>query len=180
MGFGRYTAQPRHLLAHMPRLRYLSLKSKRGLPGSGSQLSLERCQSMSLHEIECYITSLPGVTAAEDFGYRFFFYATVQALPFVTLAESDNEYDSVSNLSRDGVFRVNIGVGKDTFKALFPEGQNEWDYAELNRFIPHPHYAAQNFVCVLNPTGDILTRTIQYIEEAHVLAKRRFEKKQNS
>jgi len=36
MIFGRYTAQSRHLLAHMPRLRSLFLQSERGLPGSGS------------------------------------------------------------------------------------------------------------------------------------------------
>jgi hypothetical protein len=36
MVLGRYTAQSRHLLTHMPRLRSISVQSERGLPGSGS------------------------------------------------------------------------------------------------------------------------------------------------
>jgi len=36
MVFGRYTAQSRHLLTHMPRLHLPALQSERGLPGSGS------------------------------------------------------------------------------------------------------------------------------------------------
>lgn len=134
---------------------------------------------MNLEEIADHITSLPGVVAAENFGYRFFFYSTEQVLPFVTLADSDKEYDSVSNLNREGVFRVNIGVGKTTFKTLFPETK-EWDYAGLNQFLPHPHYAAQNFLCVLNPAGEILAQTLRYIEEAHGIARGRFEGKRKT
>lgn len=134
---------------------------------------------MTLHDIELHVTSLSNVTSNDNFGYRLFFYSSDQTMPFVSLAESDSEYDSVSKLNRDGVFRVNIGVERDTFKTLFPEKKTEWDYTELNKFLPHPHYAAQNFICVLNPTGSNEDRVIQYIDEAYSLAKKRFERKHN-
>jgi hypothetical protein len=133
---------------------------------------------MTLEAIQRYLLGLAQVTTAENFGYRFFFYATDQIRPFATIAESDNEYDKVSNLNREGVFRVNIGVSKDTFKALFPEENPQCDYTELNRFLPHPEYAAQHFICVLNPSGENLAQALRYIEEAHSIAKSRFEKKQ--
>ncbi len=74
-------------------------------------------------------------------------------VPYVSIAIADNEHDNISELSREGVFRINIGVSKETFGNLFPDGAVEWDYAVLNQFLPHPHYAAQHYVCILNPEG---------------------------
>lgn len=135
---------------------------------------------MTLHEIQDYITHLPNVTTTDNFGYRFFCYAADHVRPFISLIEDDNEYDRLSNLTRAGVFRLNIGVSRETFKSLFPEKTEDWDYTEQNQVMPHPEYASHHFVCVLNPTGDTLTQTLQFIDEAHALAKKRFESKQPS
>lgn len=133
---------------------------------------------MSLQHIEQHIATLPNVTKLESFGYTFFFYDPEQVLPFVTFAASDNEHDNISNLNRDGVFRVNIGIAKDSYNKLFTGNESQWDYTALNRFMPHPHYAAQHFICILNPEDNQLTQTITYINEAHLVAKKRFDKKQ--
>lgn len=136
---------------------------------------------MSLQAIKQFITKqLPNVTQLESFGYTFFFYGPDQVLPFVTIAASDNEHDSVSNLNRDGVFRVNIGVSKNTYNKLFEGPETEWDYTTSNRFMPHPHYAAQHFICILNPEENQLTATYNFIEEAHLVAKQRFDRKQSA
>ena len=136
---------------------------------------------MNAAEIEQYITSnLEYSTCTENFGYKFFLYSTDQMMPFVTLAESDNEYDSVSNLDREGVFRVNIGVRRNTFKKLFPSKDSEWDYTAINTFMPHPEYAAQNFICILSPEDDKIRDVTTFIHEAYSLAKERFEKKQKA
>lgn len=136
---------------------------------------------MSLQAIEQFIAKqLPNVTQLESFGYTFFFYGPEQVLPFVTMATSDNEHDSVSDLNRDGVFRVNIGVSKSTYNKLFESPEAEWDYTTLNRFMPHPHYAAQHFICILNPEEDQLTATYKFIEEAYLVAKQRFDRKQSA
>jgi hypothetical protein len=39
-------------------------------------------------------------------------------LPFLTIADSDQDFDDASDLDRDGVFRINIGVGRVTFDVL--------------------------------------------------------------
>ncbi|MGF6848929.1 hypothetical protein QFZ51_004164 [Chitinophaga sp. W3I9] len=136
---------------------------------------------MSLQAIEQYITEqLPNVTKLDSFGYKFFFYETDQVLPFVTIAASDNEHDNKSNLDRDGIFRVNIGISKDAYNKLFSGTETGWDYTALNRFMPHPDYAAQHYICILNPGEDLLPQTIRFIEEAHLIAKNRFDKKQSA
>lgn len=133
---------------------------------------------MSHQIIEKYIAgTLPDVKQVDNFGYRFFLYATDDKLPFVTIATTDNEYDSISNLNREGVFRVNIGISKHSYNQLFFDSKTEWDYTALNQFMPHPDYAAQHYICVLNPEGNALTDTFKFIDEAYLIAKSRFEKK---
>jgi hypothetical protein len=73
-------------------------------------------------------------------------------MPFATLSASDNEYDRFSNLDREGVFRLNIGVSKNTFHSLFgsaPIDRSDYDFTVLDKIMPHPEYAAQQFICVL-------------------------------
>src|SRR3954451_6490031 len=96
------------------------------------------------------------VETAENFGYMFFFYASERKLPFATIATSDNEYDRVSQLDRPGVFRLNIGITKPTFQSLFGSGAPDvtnYDFTVVDTIMPHPDYASQNYVCVLNPSA---------------------------
>ena len=65
------------------------------------------------------IDSFAGVETATAYGYTFFFYGRERKLPFATIASGDNEHDRVSNLDRAGVFRLNIGVRSETYRALF-------------------------------------------------------------
>jgi len=46
------------------------------------------------------------VQRAENFGYTLFFVGNDNRLPFVTLANSDNDYDKVSDLDRKEVLRI--------------------------------------------------------------------------
>src|SRR3954467_10171648 len=132
---------------------------------------------MNLLDFKNHLNQLPGVTTANNFGYDLFFFGEEQMTPFVSIAGSDNDYDNVSNLNRDGIFRVNIGVSSETYKRLFPKVPEKVDYSQLNIFMPHPHYAAQNFICILNPSGPELEQNMAFIEEAYAIAKRRFERK---
>ena len=82
-------------------------------------------------------------------------------LPFATIVVKDyGEYDNQSQLDRAGVYRLNIGVGRETFRQLFgyapgeePPAGTQYDYATLDRLMPHPLYAAQAYICVLNPSA---------------------------
>jgi hypothetical protein len=133
---------------------------------------------MNQTEVEAFVTGMENVQREDNYGYVFFFVGDDHRLSFVTIANSDNEWDSVSNLSREGVFRVNIGVSRETFKSLIIKPDDApVDYSVLNTFLPHPEYAQQNFVCILNPSGENIEITKKLIEEAHSIATRRLERK---
>jgi hypothetical protein len=134
---------------------------------------------MNQAEVQAFIEGLENVQQTENFGYVFYFVGDDHMLPFVTIANSDNDYDSVSNLNREGVFRINIGVSRETFDKLIPkyrDGSN-YDYTTLNTFLPHPDYAKQNFICILNPSGENVTGTKELIQEAHSIAAVRHQRK---
>src|SRR5438270_2443479 len=58
--------------------------------------------------------------------------------PFATIVTQDyGEFDNASNLNRPGVFRLNIGVSKETFATLFG-AEGEYDFTQLDRLMPHP------------------------------------------
>lgn len=133
-------------------------------------------------DLEAFVADLANVqrVANEDLGYTFFFVGDDHRLPFVSIAYSDNEHDDVSNLDRDGVFRVNIGVSRETFDNLLDHSDSasaDIDYSALNIFLPHPHYSRQNFVCILNPGDDNVEETKRLIAEAHSIAEARAQRK---
>jgi hypothetical protein len=130
---------------------------------------------MTQQELENFIEKLPNVEREENMGYIFYFIGSNHMVPFTTIAYKDNDYDNISQLSRNGVFRVNIGVGKETFNALVGHDTPEVkiDYATLNTFMPHPDYAKQLFICILNPSEQNEERVKKAILEAHALATSR-------
>lgn len=133
---------------------------------------------MNQAEVEAFVASLDNVEREDNYGYVFYFVGDDHRLSFVTVANSDNEYDNQSNLNRDGVFRVNIGISKKSFDALLGDYDPEAvDYSVLNTFLPHPDYAKQSFICILNPSGENETLTKQYITEAHDIAAARLAKR---
>jgi hypothetical protein len=133
---------------------------------------------MNQSEVEAFVTNLENVQQEENYGYKFFFVGDDHMLPFVTIANSDNDYDNVSNLSREGVFRINIGVSRATFDSLVANADAEnIDYSVLNTFLPHPEYAKQNWICILNPSDENVETTKQLITEAHANAASRLAKK---
>jgi len=84
----------------------------------------------------------------------------------VTLVTSD-EYDSASNLSRPGVYRLNIGLSKQTFDGLV-SAITDPDYAALDRVMPHSVYALQHWVSILNPTEATFDSIVKpLLDEAH-------------
>ena len=62
---------------------------------------------MNQTEVEAFVTGMENVQREENYGYVFFFVGDDHRLSFVTIATSDNDWDNVSNLNREGVFRVN-------------------------------------------------------------------------
>jgi hypothetical protein len=56
--------------------------------------------------------------------------------PFATIVTQDyGDFDDKSNLNRPGVFRLNVGVSKETFRKLFADDR-EHDFTALDTLIP--------------------------------------------
>lgn len=114
-------------------------------------------------------------------GGLFFYYCPdgkipEKTFPFATLMIKD-EYDKVSNLDRPSVYRLNVGVSKETFLSLFgaiPKApgesgiiEGEYDFTALDEFLPHPIYGHMAWVSVLNPGAKTLERTKELLKEAY-------------
>jgi hypothetical protein len=109
----------------------------------------------------------------------------------VTIVTSDN-YDQFSNLNRSSVYRLNIGIGKQTFRSLFglpelPSGtdgtaeSNEkygsYDFTTLDQLMPHPVYGRMYWVCVLKPSNETFaTKVRPLLAEAYELAVSKYNK----
>jgi Family of unknown function (DUF6194) len=104
--------------------------------------------------------------------------------PFATIVTKDyGDFDRASNLDRPGVFRLNIGVSRDTYGSLVgtppPSSgapgvvDTAHDFTALDQIMPHPVYAAQSWVCVLNPSETTFQTVRPLLAEAYELAVKR-------
>lgn len=143
-----------------------------------------------------FAAALPGVTAVtagpdsgapeSSWGDTFFFFdptgetPEAQRFPFTTIVTSDYPgFDELSRLDRAGVRRLNISVGRERFRELIghapsahAEHHGEFDYAALDRVLPHPAYGQQAWVCVLNPGPNTLDQAKELLREARDRAAR--------
>lgn len=113
---------------------------------------------------------------------------SARRMPFATMVVKDyGEYDNASQLDRPGVFRLNIGVGADTFRRLFgylpAAGTTEsarYDFAALDKVMPHPVYAPQLWVCVLNPSAETFESVKPLLAEAYSIVVNRYARSHTS
>jgi hypothetical protein len=117
-------------------------------------------------------------------GDTFYFYdptrsvAADRRMPFATIVTKDyGEFDNASNLNRPGVFRLNIGIGKEPFTTLFGASANP-DFTELDRLMPHPVYGKMFWVSVLNPSATTFEAVRPLLAEAHQIAVKTYERAQ--
>lgn len=127
-------------------------------------------------------------------GDSFFFYGPqrnidpTRRLPFATIVTKDyGDFDNASQLHRPHVFRLNIGVSRDTFRALFgppvsAQGDqgSTYDFAAVDRLMPHPMYAPQSWVCVLNPSPDTFGAVKPLLADAYARVATRHARRQDA
>ena len=143
---------------------------------------------MTEREIADLVTAMPDaavLTASEEngapesaWGDMFFYCGPDRRMPFATLVRSDYPgHDERSALGRPGVYRLNIGVGRETFQRLLgfaPSAvPNDLDYTALDRLIPHPVYAPQSWLSVLNPGPATSAQARELLAGAHARARER-------
>ena len=78
---------------------------------------------------------------------------------YATLVTTD-EHDEASNLSRPGAFRLNLGVDRETFERVAAEAGAAPDYTAFDRMLPHPVYAAQRWICIVNPSDSTFREVV--------------------
>ena len=117
-----------------------------------------------------------------SWGDTFFFYDPERRLegatkfPFATIVTKDyGDFDNASKLDRDGVFRLNIGVGAETYASMFPAGGETRDFSELDVVMPHPVYGRNHWICILNPSRETFDSLKPLIAEAHSRAAHRYQ-----
>jgi hypothetical protein len=128
-----------------------------------------------------YITStFENVESTVNMGYTFFFYRDDHMHAFATIASNGNEYEQVSKLERPGIYRLNIGVNRETFHSLFGKGKMDlspYDFTALDTIMPHPDYSSQFFICVLSPSEASFEKIKPLLAEAHEVAMKRYNKR---
>ena len=139
---------------------------------------------MTQAEIVAFVTAeLPRTTvvvASEEngapevsWGSTFFFYdsdgdESARRFPFATIVVADVPgFDESSRLDREGVFRVNIWVGREAAEVATTSAPDTLDVV-----VRHPVYGPQGWVSVLNP--ETTSRIVcELLAEAHQRAARR-------
>ena len=110
----------------------------------------------------------PETVVAEALGATFFSLDERSWPNYATIVTTDeHDQGAPSDLARPGAFRLNIGVGRATFERLVGSMETP-DYAAYDRILPHPVYARQLWISILNPS-DTTFRDIclPLIAEAH-------------
>jgi uncharacterized protein DUF6194 len=111
----------------------------------------------------------PETIVAEAMGATFFSLDPSSWPNYATIVTTDEHDEGTpSNLTaRPGAFRLNIGVSKATFVRLVG-GATDPDFAVPDRILPHPVYARQRWISVVNPSDETFrTIVLPLIDEAH-------------
>ena len=132
--------------------------------------------------VDTVVGSEEGGAPEVAWGDTFFIYdpdrnlEDARRFPFATIVTSDyGDFDNASNLDRPGVFRLNVGVSKETYGSLFDDGA-EHDFTALDRLMPHPVYGRYHWVCVLNPSDATFETLMPLLAEAYGRAVERLSR----
>jgi len=135
--------------------------------------------------------NLSDVVLVDSWGEKGIFYNPQNRLKrgvyVLTIKEKDGENDRSSNLNRADIYRVNLGIRKETFKSIFgsiPKRPDkggivnmDYDFTVIDKIIPHPIYAWMGWISILNPSGKTFDTLKPFIQEAFEFSKEKFSKK---
>lgn len=143
------------------------------------EAAITRYIETTFEGVEVVVASQENRAPEIAWGDSFFIYdpnrdlVEARRFPFATIVTKDyGDFDNASKLDRPGVFRLNIGISKETFATLFGV-ETEHDFTALDRLMPHPVYGRNHFVCVLNPSDSTFESITPLLKEAYEIAVRR-------
>ncbi|MHA2936889.1 DUF6194 family protein [Vibrio sp. RC27] len=144
--------------------------------------------------VQAIISEFDGVVPKTSWGETSLFYNPGNLLPngvyFCTIKEKNGDNDKSSQLDRDSVFRVSIGVGPSNYESYFGEKPKRPakgcivntgnDFTQLDTLMPHPIYAWMSWVQILSPSKASFENILPLIRDAHANAVVKFNKKEQS
>ncbi len=133
-----------------------------------------------------FLKNYPDTIVKTTWGEASIFVNPNQCLPsgtyFATIKTNNGPNDKASKLDRANVFRLNIGIGKPLFQAVFgapparpAKGQiikGPWDFSQINLPMPHPVYGWMSWICVLNPTPDTFKALKPWLDTSYAKARK--------
>src|SRR6516225_5244282 len=103
------------------------------------QTEITRFVEATYPGVDASVASEEGGAPEIAWGDTFFIYDPHRTLegarrfPFATIVTKDyGDFDNASDLDRPGVFRLNVGVSKETYASLFDDGA-EHDFTSLDQ-----------------------------------------------
>lgn len=147
---------------------------------------------MQAEEILQYcLENFEGTVLVSSWGEKGVFYNPENKLKrgiyILTVKEKDGENDKGSNLYREDVYRVNLGIRKQTFEEMFGTVPKrpakgcivnmKYDFTQTDRIMPHPVYAWMSWICALNPSDETFEQLKPLISEAYAYSKEKYHKK---
>lgn len=138
--------------------------------------------------IENILTDYDGLVVNTNWGEEGLFYnpeqKLVKGIYLMTFKEKDGKNDKSSHLDRLGVYRLNVGISKNSFVRLFGSIPSRpksggvidlmFDFSKLDCILPHPIYAWMSWICVLNPSKETFEKLKPLINEGYNLAKEKY------
>ncbi|MDP1724525.1 MAG: DUF6194 family protein [Alphaproteobacteria bacterium] len=143
-----------------------------------------------------YLTSFilenyKGIQIIDAWGEKSFFYNPNAFLKrgvyFCTLKEKDGANDKASMLNRDGVYRLNFGISKQTFLRIFswmPKRPSKgdviegvYDFTQVDLLTPHPVYGWMAWVSISNPSMNSFEKIKDLIDESYTLVLEKYKKR---
>lgn len=143
----------------------------------------------SLGGVDVVVASAEIGAPEAAWGDSFFFYdpdgptPDDQRFPFATIVVHDYDgFDTASDLNRPGVFRLNMWVARATFRELFGDlpGPSDVDFTALDQLMPHPVYARQSWVSIINPGDASRPQVAALLADAHAGAVERYGKRHSA
>ena len=137
------------------------------------------------------LENLDGTILVNSWGERGIFYNPAGKLKrgiyVLTVKEKDGDNDKSSKLDRKDVYRMNLGIRKNSFSKIFgplPKRPAKGctvdmncDFSSINVLLPHPVYAWMGWICVLNPSSQCFEELKPLIQEAYEYAKAKYKKR---
>ncbi|GAA0817701.1 DUF6194 family protein [Spirilliplanes yamanashiensis] len=130
---------------------------------------------MDAAELTAFIRDrFPGTRVLEADGDSYLLYdpdadlPPERQMPYATVVTGDR-HDTASQLDRPGFFRLNVGLTKAGYAQRVGAVDGPVDHTVTDVVLPHPVYAGQHWVCVVNPSHPYE----ELLAEAHAFAARK-------